>query len=199
MESLRLVGDAPPNQDRNYRVLRPAIQGTLDSLQIGKVAELRFASLAIAGSGGALEVVPPLADDERRDFEIHLKHRFGRPLSVQVKVASSLEPGQHLHIRFSRVSQVPIDPAYWFFCAHFDLGAMDFADPVFLIPSEVFRRRGEGSLQRMLSMSWRARDRWVRYRLTRLELGGRLVEIAGLLDHSPVARPHAVRVGGAAS
>lgn len=71
--------------------------GEVDSLQIGKAAELRFASLAILGSGGALELVPPLADDERRDFEIHLKHRFGRPLSVQVKVASALEPGQHLH------------------------------------------------------------------------------------------------------
>jgi hypothetical protein len=171
----------------------------LDSLQIGKAAELRFASLAIVGSGGAIEPVLTLADDERRDFEIHLKHRFGRPLSVQVKVASSLEPGHHLHVRFSKEARVPIDPAYWFFCAHFDFKVMDFADPVFLIPSEVFRRRGKGSLQRMPSMSWRSHDRWVKYRLTRLEIGSRLVEIVESLNHRPAARHHPVRWPGAAS
>ena len=155
---------------------------SIDSLQIGKAAELRFASLAILGSGGALELVPPLADDERRDFEIHLKHRFGRPLSVQVKVASALEPGQHLHLRFSRDPRLPVDPAYWFFDAYLDPLTQDFADPIFLIPSEVFRRRGKGSVQRLPSLSWRSRDRWVKHRVTRLELGSRLVEVLEQLN-----------------
>ena len=153
-----------------------------DSLQIGKAAELRFASLAIAGSGGALELVPPLADDERRDFEIHLKHRFGVPLSIQVKAATSLEFGQHLHLRLSRARKMPVDRAYWFLGGYFDLRLMDFVDPLLLIPSEAFRRRGKGSLQRMPSLSWRSRDRWVRYRVTRAELGRRLVQILERLD-----------------
>jgi hypothetical protein len=153
-----------------------------DSLQVGKAGELRFASLAIAGSGGALELVPPLADDERRDFEIHLRHRFGLPLSVQVKVVTSLEPGQHLHLRLSRARRMPVDRAYWFLGGYFDLRLLDFVDPMLLIPSEVFRRRGRGSLQRMPSLSWRSRDRWVRYRVTRAELGSRLVQILERLN-----------------
>lgn len=70
-----------------------------------------------------------------------------------------------------------MDPAYWFFGAYLDPLTLDFADPMFLIPSEVFRRRGTGSVQRLPSLSWRSRDRWVKHRVTRLELGSRLVEI----------------------
>jgi hypothetical protein len=164
------------------RLIGPDVN-RLDSFQIGKAAELRFASLAILGGGGALELVPPLADDERRDFELHLNHRFGRPLSVQVKTATSLESGQHLHLRFARGPELPLSSAYWFFGAHLDLLTLDFADPMFLIPSEMFRHRGKGSIQRLPSLSWRSHDRWVKYRVTRLELGSRLVEILQQLNH----------------
>jgi hypothetical protein len=136
----------------------------------------------IGGSRGALELVPPLVDDERRDFEIHLKRGYGVPLSVQVRSATSLQPGQHLHLRFSRSRAMPVDPAYWFFGAYFDLGRLDFVDPLLLVPSVAFRRRGRGSVQGMPSLSVRSRDRWVPYRVTRAELASRLVEILERLD-----------------
>lgn len=115
---------------------------------------------------------------------IHLKHRFGVPLSVQVRSATSLEPGQHLHLRFSRRRAMPLNWAFWYFGGFFDPAALDFVDPLLLVPSFAFRRRGPGSVQGMPSLSWRSRDRWVRYRVTRAELGPRLVEILEHLDRA---------------
>lgn len=143
------------------------------SLQIGKAAEQRFCSLAIIGSRGQIEIVPPLADDERRDFELHLKHRFGQSLSVQVRSHTKLK-GQCFRVRLYRGPIRPIDEAYWFFVAYMDLATADFAEPMFLIPSNELPR---GRLLReiRISLDPRAHDQWARYRVSRKELGRRLL------------------------
>jgi hypothetical protein len=43
-------------------------------LQQGLIVQQEFAKLLMMGSGGPLELAPPLlTDDERRDFEIHVR------------------------------------------------------------------------------------------------------------------------------
>jgi hypothetical protein len=149
---------------------------TLNAQQTGRAAELRFCSLVMLGSGGLIELVPPAADDERRDFELHPKHRFGQPLSIQVKVATQLDRGDTLRIRVLYGRRQPVDRAYWFFLAYLDLKTLDFADPMFLIPSTALRRRGRPVEHVRASIRAGAGDRWVKYRVTRLDLGRRLCE-----------------------
>ena len=153
--------------------------------QTGRATELRFCSLVIMGSGGLIEIVPPLADDERRDFELHLKHRFGRPLSMQVRSATRLTRRHGLKIHVHRGRRRPVDPAYWFFAAHLDLKALDFADPMFLIPSEALRRGSRLVKYVCPSLREDARDKWVKYRVTRADLGARLLEILEKLRGRP--------------
>jgi hypothetical protein len=142
--------------------------------QTGKAAELRFSSLVILGARGEIELVPPVADDERRDFELHLRHHFGRPLSLQVKVVTTLVRGNTLRVQTFYGHRQPVDEAYWFFVAYLDLKTFDYADPMFLIPSKELRQNGRLRTQICPSIRAGARDRWVKYRVTRLELGSRL-------------------------
>ena len=152
-----------------------AVLGGRKTMQIGKAAELRFCSLVIVGSGGLIEIVPPLADDERRDFELHLRHRFGRALSIQVRTNTKLFRRRYLHVAVRSRKGGPIDRAYWFFVAYFDLKNLDFAEPMFLIPSQALRERGR--LLKMVHASMRSADcdRWAKYRVTRPELGSRVL------------------------
>lgn len=154
---------------------------------MGRAAELRFCSLAILGSKGRLELVPPLADDERRDFEIHRKHAFGCPLSVQVRSIVHRDKRKDLSVHFYKGPRRPFNPGYWFFVAYLDAREMDFADPMFLIPSKALRRGNRLLRRAWISMAKNSRDQWVRYRITRRELGMRL---AGLVDwlNSPERR-----------
>src|SRR5712692_6618658 len=110
----------------------------ITSTQQGVITEAEFAKIAILTSHGALVPARPLADDDRRDFEIHIRRRFTDSLAVQLKTAKRLR----LHGR-SRVLQInfrlklPLisDERLWYFLAHFDIKTMRFTDPVFLIPS----------------------------------------------------------------
>lgn len=164
-----------------------AVLRSRKTLQIGKAAELRFCSLVMLGSGGLVEIVPPLADDERRDFELHLRHRFGRALSIQVRTNTKLFRRKYLHLAVRSRKGGPIDRAYWFFVAYFDLKTLDFGEPMFLIPSRALRERGR--LLKMVHASMRSADcdRWARYRVTRPELGNRLLEE---LKRLPTAKRH---------
>jgi hypothetical protein len=160
--------------------------GKLNPTQIGTAGQLRFAMLAMLGSGGDIELVPPLADDEGRDFELHLRHRFGRPLSVQIKVSSALWRLGLLYVEFSRGTRRPISAAYWYFVAYLDLETLDFKDPIFLIPSSALRS-GAGRIDRAyLSLEKESKDRWAKYRVSRRELGARL---RGLLEELNDSNP----------
>ncbi len=56
------------------------------------------------GSGGALELAAPVSDDERRDYEIHVRGQYGVGVACQVKSAATLHKMsknvRHLNIFF---------------------------------------------------------------------------------------------------
>ena len=63
----------------------------ISSDQQGVVAQYEFAKLVILGSDGQLEPAVPVSDDDRRDFEVHVKGDFRANLAVQVKSAIFLQ------------------------------------------------------------------------------------------------------------
>ena len=140
------------------------------------------------GSGGGIELAPPLTDDERRDFEIHVRGQYGFGLAIQVKSTRELEPYRggvgKLHCQFPvRATRVVNSPLYWYFIAYLDLKAMRLADPVFLIPSgfstapQVPGAVVPLSISITANMTARSRDKWQPYQVGTLELGKRMLEI----------------------
>ena len=159
---------------------------------------MEFAKLLMIGSGGRLEVAAPLSDDERRDYEIHVRGQYGFALAAQVKsvLKISRRVGTnrlYLNCRFRvGASRLVSNPYFWYFVAGMDLKLMHFADPVFLVPSTDFHRlaspvrRGDlVNLYMTARMDPGARDRWVPYRLDPLELGKRVLEIMNDLRKHP--------------
>ena len=117
------------------------LMSAVSFIQQGIVAQYEFANILTLGTAGRLEAAAPLADDERRDFEIHIKGDYLRSLAVQVKSARNLfswEGHKYLRIRFAVASaRVVNHPRFFYFFAHLDLHAMVFTEPVFLVPSAV--------------------------------------------------------------
>jgi len=92
--------------------------------QEGVIGQYEFTKLVVLGGGGQLEVDEPISDDERRDEEIHRKHRFRPSVAFQVKTSKRLGPPPRrlLDIRFNvPATQVVTDRAFWYFFAHLDL------------------------------------------------------------------------------
>ncbi len=71
---------------------------SVSNVQFSRFTESEVLKLFTFGGKGALEVVWPASDDERRDLEAHLKEVFGVSLAVQVKA-------RHVLVRRNRVSQ----------------------------------------------------------------------------------------------
>jgi hypothetical protein len=163
----------------------------LSSQQQGVIGQYEFAKLVVLGGKGQLEVDEPISDDERRDEEIHRKHRFRPSLAIQVKTSTVLGPSPRrlLDVRFNvPATHVFTDPAYWYFFAHLDLKTMAFSDPVFIVPSrEVHEHARFGKAGAMLHFSFRAslaersRDKWAPYRVAQREVGARVLEILAQL------------------
>ena len=174
-------------------------------VQQGLIAQQEFAKLVMMGSKGRIELAPPLTDDERRDWELHVRGQFGFGLAVQVKST------MHLHRRGRSLElhsafQVPIknlisSPLFYYFLGYLDPELMRLADPVFLIPSTVFHKHAAPSrygadmvfhfVANMLSSS---RGVWQPYKVNTLELGEKLLEIMAdlkrrrvTLDQAPAA------------
>jgi hypothetical protein len=155
----------------------------LSAQQIGFAGQQRFCMLAVLGSGGALELVPPLADDEGRDFEVHPRHHFGRPLSVQVKIKTALRNGR-FQLVFNHGRRPRTDPAFWYFAAHLDLKLLDFTDPTFLIPSAALVRESGPVTEASVSLALNSEDEWAKYRVARREVGSRLYEAVKQLNQA---------------
>ena len=167
---------------------RPASK--ISVVQQGIIAQNEFAKLLMIGSGGKIELAAPITDEERRDFEIHVKGQYGSVLAMQVK--SALEIGtigagaaHYLRIHFDvRDSRLVSDPRFWYFCAFLDPAIMRFADPTFLIPSEELHRHANPSRKGDVwhftleaSMEAESHDRWIPYRVKQHELGKKVMAI----------------------
>jgi hypothetical protein len=123
---------------------------------------------------GALEVMVPMTDDERRDLETHLKEHFRLSLALQVKATHVLYP----HGRVSRLQKrffvkrerLIEDAFFWYFFGFMDLATAAFRAPVFLVPSHVVHTEAvhvvRGNIvdfDFVASMDSSSRDRWRRY------------------------------------
>src|SRR5438309_11129343 len=110
-------------------------------IQQGIVAQYEFANILTLGTAGRLEAAAPLADDERRDFEIHIKGDYARSLAIQVKSARDLDKYEgfnYLTVEFGVANdRVVNDPRFWYFFAYVDFRKMVLAELAFLVPSEV--------------------------------------------------------------
>ncbi len=159
----------------------------ISTVQQGVITEAEFVKIVILGTNGLLVPERPLADDERRDFDIRLRRHFLEYLGVQVKTSRILRRhgrARVLQINFRRKPPMDSNPDYWYFLGHFDVKAMAYSDPVFFVPSAFLHKyardgkRGNAvQFQIKASMEPTSRDRWAQFRLTRAELGPRILEL----------------------
>ncbi len=163
----------------------------LSPQQIGKVGERLFYKLLVLGSGGKLEAYNPVADEERRDFEVHIKGEYRPILAIQVKCAARLWYDNRKGLaRLSISFQVPegnlrTDRLFWYFFACLDVDSMGFMDPAFIVPSaEIHKHARLGRLHGnqvdfdfVANMAHRSRDRWAPYRVPALDVGKRVLQI----------------------
>src|SRR5438046_9534065 len=63
----------------------------ITTTQQGFIAEREFMKLLMLGSEGALEVLAPVTDDERRDLETHIRGQFTPGFIFQVNSTTYLD------------------------------------------------------------------------------------------------------------
>ena len=168
----------------------------ISSIQQGLIVQDEYAKFLMMGSGGRVELAAPMSDDERRDYEIHVRGRYGLGLASQVKSAMSLhrmsKNVRYLYVPFDvRADRLVSSPFYWYFFAYLDPKLMGLADPTFLIPSKDFHemaaprlRNGVWYFTMAASMEAKSRDQWHRYRVRTVDLGSRVLEILTDLQKS---------------
>lgn len=160
---------------------------TLSNVQFSRFSELEVAKLLVLGTGGLLEAILPMTDDERRDMETHLKNVFNSNLALQVKARHVLvrhNRADLLFIRFNEKRERLIaDRFFWYVFGYMDLATMQYRAPMFLVPSEVVHRHADprvrGDIVRLTfaaSMDPRSKDQWHAYGCEPGELGQRVVE-----------------------
>lgn len=161
----------------------------ISDVQQGVVTQNEFAKLVMMGSGGRIEVAAPLTDEERRDFEVHVRGQYRSALALQAKSAMALTRlsvnSLYLRVFFAvRASRLVNDPAFWYFLAYFNPATMRFQDPSFLVPSSVLhkhaspRKKGDSWLFLFqASMEPGSHDKWGPYRVSQLALGKKVVQV----------------------
>lgn len=167
----------------------------ITSGQQGLIAESEFVKIAILTSGGAIVPSRPVIDEERRDWELHVRHHFAQTIAVQMKTARRLRlhgRSRRLQIGFAMKLPIVVDPHLWFLLARFDIAAMGLDDPLFLVPSRFFVRHaghgfrgGVARFQFHANMEVTADDIWTPHRVLKADLGHRLMEI---LEELPPAK-----------
>jgi hypothetical protein len=164
----------------------------ITSTQQGVITEAEFAKVVILTTDGALVPARPVADDDRRDYEIHIRRHFLESLAMQLKTAKRLRRhgrSRVLQINFRVKAPLVSDDRLWYFLAYFDIDQMRFIDPVFLVPSRFFHKhavhgigRGAIQLQFKASIEEGSHDMWSPFRLTQKELGPRILAILKQLE-----------------
>src|SRR6202521_2320511 len=158
--------------------------------QQGVVTQYALAIILIVTSDGVLEVAIPVTDDDRRDMEIHIREKFARSVALQVKSTTHLAhefKAYHLSMFFSVPKGKPINhPNFWYFFGYFDMKAMAYRDPVFIVPSEDVHTHAAPHLNGdrwtfnfSASLDPASQDHWVRWRTQNQEVGSRVLDIFG--------------------
>jgi hypothetical protein len=160
----------------------------ISSVQQGVVAQYEFAKLLILGSDGQLEPAVPVSDDDRRDFEVHVKGDFRANLAVQVKSAIFLQHrfrSYNLAINFHVPKDRLIsDPLFWYLIMCLDLDRLGSRDPLFLVNSHDMHRYASPKLvgdvwhfEFHASMSPDSKDRWRPSQVAAKDLGKKLLQL----------------------
>jgi hypothetical protein len=170
----------------------------ITSTQQGVITEAEFAKVVILTTAGALVPARPVADDDRRDYEIHIRRHFLESLAMQLKTAKRLRlhgRSLMLQINFRVTAPLVSDDRLWYFLAYFDVDEMRFIDPVFLVPSRFLHKhalhgvgRGAIQLQFKANMEPGSHDMWSPFRLTQKELGPRILQILKQLERQSRGR-----------
>ena len=159
--------------------------------QQGIVTQYEFAKILIVTSDGVLEVSLPLTDDERRDMEIHIRGKFASSIAFQVKSTTHLVH-RYKAYQLSMFFSIPKDkvinhPNFWYFAGYFDMKAIAFADPVFIVPSTDMHKHaaphfdGERwTFNFGASLDPNSQDHWRPYQVPTHKVGVRVIEI---LEH----------------
>ena len=173
----------------------------ISSVQQGLIVEFEYGKFTMMGSGGLVEFARAMTDDERRDYEIHIRGEYGMGFAVQVKSAMSLHKMsknvRYLNIFFDVAKERLVNsPFFWYILAYLDPELMGLADPTFMVPSEDFHRlaapilrNGVWRFSMAASMEPKSRDRWNRFRVPTLELGQRVLQIGHDLKKSGARFP----------
>jgi hypothetical protein len=160
----------------------------ISSVQQGVVAQYEFAKLLILGSDGQLEPAVPVSDDDRRDFEVHVKGDFRANLAVQVKSAIFLQHrfrSYNLAINFHVPKDRLIsDPLFWYLIMCLDLDRLGSRDPLFLVNSHDMHRYASPKLvgdvwhfEFHASMSPDSKDRWHPSQVAAKDLGKKVLQL----------------------
>lgn len=175
--------------------------------QQGVVTQYALAIILIVTSDGRLEVALPVTDDDRRDMEIHVRGKFARSIALQVKSTTYLAHefnAYHLSMFFS----VPKDklvshPNFRYYFGYFDMKAMAYRDPVFIVPSEEVHTHAAPHLDGdrwtfnfSASLDPASQDHWVRWRTPTREVGSRVLDIFGNEQVSLGASPLPAELAG---
>ena len=158
----------------------------LSDVQYSRFTEAEFCKLLTFGSGGRLEALIPMTDDERVDVETHLKERFGQSLAIQVKATHVLY--RHggvwrLQKRFWVKRNRIVDSEFFlYFFGHMGIAEMTYRPPVFLVPSHVVHtqavHRRVGNIvyfNFVASMSKDSHDKWRKYAMDPNDVADQIV------------------------
>jgi hypothetical protein len=158
--------------------------------QQGIITQCELAKILIITSDGMVEVALPLTDDDRRDMELHLRGKFAQSVALQVKSTKHLAhpfKANHLSMFFSvPKARLVTHPNFWYFFGYFDMKAMAFANPVFIVPSAEVHSHAAPHLDGdrwtfnfSASLDPASQDRWVPSRVQTHEVGARVLDIFG--------------------
>jgi hypothetical protein len=160
----------------------------ISSVQQGVVAQYEFAKLLILTSDGELEPAVPVSDDDRRDFEVHVKRSFRSNLAFQLKSAIFLRhqfQAYTLGVTFTvRKDRLVSDSLFWYAIMCLDLANLGYRDPLFLVNSEEMHRHASPRLvgdtwhfDFYANMSPDSKDRWHPSQVSGKNLGQKVLQI----------------------
>ncbi len=160
----------------------------ISSVQQGVVAQYEFAKLLILTSDGQLEPAVPVSDDDRRDFEVHVKGDFRANLAFQVKSGTFLRhPFREYQLAVSftvRKDRLVSDPLFWYLIMCLDIARLGYRDPLFLVNSEDMHRH---AAPRLVGDTWHfefapnmspdSNDRWRHSQVAAKDLGKTVLQL----------------------
>lgn len=146
---------------------------------IGEIAELLARAYVLASSAGNLTTFKPDVDVDRKDFIVDTRggDRHGY---VQVKCATGLDEGQlRCHTRYLP-TQIPTSGRLFYLFSFLDLRSVELTE-LWLVPAPDFNRlayrRRAGKYVELWFMTPARDHRWDPFKVSRDELGGRLIQL----------------------